>query len=221
MADPAEEVQTTEDSTEAAAATQEPTTEPQAQTYTQADIDRAVTKAIKTRENNLKAEKEAALKAAEQKALEEKGEFDTLRKQWQAELDALRRENKLKSLETVLSAEALSEGIRDLADLALVSREDLESAIGEDGAVDRAAVQKAIGELKTSKPYLFNTNDPDTQPKHKGGPTPGSATPEPAGTFEMGAEAVIRRRTERLALLQQPPRPSGVPAWLGKLLPSK
>lgn len=77
-------------------------------TYTQAEIDRRVTDALKKAEEKQAAALKAERERLEAEKLREQGEFKTLHEKSQAELDALR-----KTLEAKEQREAVSAALRD------------------------------------------------------------------------------------------------------------
>lgn len=101
-------------------AEQSPETTPDEDVETQRRIDRAVTKALKTQRDKLEHDWEARLEAerkeAEQKALVEQGKWKELSEQKSAELDAIRAEAAARELRAETASALAERGLPKLAE---------------------------------------------------------------------------------------------------------
>lgn len=164
--------------------------------FTQSDLDAAVRKGLKTREEHLAAEKEKALKKAEMDAAVARGDFDKVK----ADLEAKARNAEATAValrvEHELKIAALTAGIQDPEDIRLLAPDVVAALTDEHGAVVRANVTKAIEGLKTSKGYLFksDTKAPPA-PAFAGAASPGTAVPS-APVGEVTAEQILKNRLE-------------------------
>jgi len=121
----------------------EPTTEPKGtkgpeeKTFTESEVDRIVSKAIKTREENLLAENQANVEKlqaeAEEKRLTEAGKHQELAENYKGELEAMKAAQAAAELKAS-TAEMLTE--KKLPDLAKVFEMDLSTVEGRATAAD-------------------------------------------------------------------------------------
>ena len=127
---------------------------------TQADLDRAVTKALATREATLRRETEERIeetqRVAEQERLKQEGKYEELAAQAQAEADKLRsdlaaRELRANTLEMLAG--------KDMSNLATVFDADLSTITGREAAanamkeqIDTAVAEQVAARLKTGTP---------------------------------------------------------------------
>jgi hypothetical protein len=163
--------------------------------YTQSDLDAAVRKGLKTREEHLAAEKEKALKKAEMDAAVARGDFDKVKAELEAKARAAEVTAQALRVEHDLKIAALAAGIQDPDDIRLLPADVVASLTDEHGGVVKAAVAKAIDALKTSKGYLFKaqTAPPAPTPAFAGTASPGTAVPSmPQG--EVTAEQILKNR---------------------------
>jgi hypothetical protein len=163
----------------------------------QSALDAYARKAQKSREEHLEKQKAEELKKAEQAALIERGQFDTVRKTLEAERDAaLQRTQALEAVHA-LKVAALAAGINDPDDVRLLPETIMASISDDKGAIDHTAVSKAVEALKTSKAYLFR--QPEAAPaKFAGSASPGSAVPATASQ-DLTLDACLRARQQRSA----------------------
>lgn len=177
--------------------------------YTQSEVDRRVREALKKREDNLSAEKAAALKKAEQDAALARGEFDTVRKQIEAERDAAMRRAHALAVTHELKVAALQAGINDPDDVRLLGDDALASLSDDKGTISREAVLKAVETLKTTKSYLFKqaTQAAQPSPEFRGQATSGNAVP-PLPTGDVTAEQILKARMSRQNASKNPNQPS-------------
>lgn len=132
--------------------------EPQNEDKTlQAQIDRAVTRALQTQEKRLKRESEQAIeaekKALQEKHLQEQGKFQELAEARSAELASLRAEAASKDLQAKTAnmlAERKLSSINPLFDADLSTMEGrVEAAELLDKIIDEAAEERVTSRLKT------------------------------------------------------------------------
>lgn len=175
----------------------------------QSAIDREVRKALKTREENLNAEKVAAIKKQEQDAAMARGEFDKVRASLEAERDQFRQRATALELTHELKLSALQAGINDPDDVRLLGNDVLASLTDERGAVNRDAVKAAVEQLRASKAYLFKPAQATQTPQPVGQPSPGSAVPAtPAG--DLTADHIAKFRSQLHQRVTNPAGPSSM-----------
>ena len=137
---------------------------------TQADLDRAVTKALATREATLRRETEerieAERRAAEQERLKQSGKYEELAKHAETEVERLRsqlaaRELKANTLE-MLAKENLSNlaPVFDADMLSLVGREGVAKTLKE--LIDARVAEQVAARLKTGTPDKASGKPPET-----------------------------------------------------------
>jgi len=144
----------------------------------QAEIDRQVTKAIKSREENLSKKAEAEKAAQERKAAEERGEYEKLRAMDREELQKLKQSLIIKDVTSELRESARAEGLIDMDDLMLMQSEAVASAVSEDGKIDVDKLRGLVLSFKAAKPHKFKGNE-NTSTRFGGTAT---APPAPGST---------------------------------------
>ena len=127
----------------------------------QAEIDKAVQKAIRTREENLTRKQQDERAAAERAAAEQRGEYDRIKSELEAEKQRLREELVVTQTMSHLREIARDAGLLDMDDLALLRGEAVAEAVNEDGAIDSSKLKQLVERFRTDKPHKFQQADED------------------------------------------------------------
>lgn len=182
----------------------------------QAEIDRQVRKALKSREENIAKATAAERAEQERKAAEDRGEYERLKAQMAKEQQEMRKALILKDVEAHLRDVARDAGMIDLDDLRLMEGDALARSVSESGEVDVEAIRSLIKEFKSAKPHKFKSDAPTMPGSRFGGaPTP---PPPPGAPIKKqnhndpnyyrndGLDDYVREREAKLKGMKTPAR---------------
>lgn len=172
------------------------------------EADRRATEAAATAKRKAKEEQE-------RKALEEKGQYETLRTQLEARATQAEQTLQVREAFYALKVAALTAGAQNAEDVQLLADADVAACL-KDGQVVPEAVTKAIESLKAARPYLFKAST-GAHPAFAGAPSPGSAAPALPQAGEVTPESVMRARQDRQARTKNLQQPSAADALLALL----
>lgn len=175
-------------------------------TYTQADIDRAVSQALKTREQKLQEKQAEAQKQAELKAAEERGEFEKVKASYEQQIAQMRLQALARDVNDQLRDAATAAGLVDLDDLKLVQDRAIAEAVGDSGDIDAAAIKRIVDEFKEAKPHKFKAPEPADQQRFRGRPTPPSGEVDPSSNVvnPLDYDAIYKQRKAQYKRLTSP-----------------
>ena len=175
----------------------------------QSEIDKAVQKAIRTREENLTRKQQEERAEQERAAAEQRGEYERIKAEMAAEKDRLRQELVVKDTMFSLREIARDAGLLDMDDLALLRGEAVAEAVDENGSVDPGKLKELVERFKNDKPHKFRQAEAGDSRRASRIATPTPPDSKPGETHkhpnwykEEALDAYTQKRNEQLERLR-------------------
>lgn len=194
----------------------------------QAEIDRHVQRAIKTREENL-AKKTAAEKAEqERRAAEDRGEYEKVKAELQEQLETQKKDLLVTKVSYSLRDVARDAGLIDMDDIKLIEADAVAAAVDESGSIDTDKLREVVESFRAHKPHKFKSAEAQQGSRFGGAPTspPNPGAPkaqdinDPNYYRNAGLDDYYRARQTQLQRLKTPKR-SGHLEAIAELLAGK